>query len=165
MINQQRLTRLKQRFGFNQWSDSERPPYGGSPDEIDITRLVSGWHLASSGVDAADGLPRSVRTLWQVEEGDFERVLVLDIYDCESDFSAKEFLLEQLDQFESPLMERLEGTEQMGDVAFSHPGRFVTLFAQGSRVAVIKNAGAEPVPTLEIAHQVATRLGGDKPMR
>lgn len=169
MIDQERLARLKKRFEFDRWPVSEDSPPGESPSEIDIENLIPGWTLASSEAGDTEGLPPGVRllrrSLWQAKEGDRDRVLALDIYECGSESAAKEFLLEQLDQFESPLMERLEGAELVGDVAFSHPGRYVALFARGRRVVVLKNAGSEPVPTLEIARQVDAYLDRGGPSR
>ena len=165
MIDQERLARLKKRFGFDQWSvDKDSPTNEGSAD-IDVEGLIPGWELAGADPDDTEGLPPSVRSLWQEEKGDRDRVLALDLYECGSESAAREFLLEQLDQFESPLMERLEGAELVGDVAFSHPGRYVALFAHGRRVIVLKNAGSEPVPTLEIARQIDAFLGRGDPSR
>ncbi len=164
MIDQERLARLKQRFGFDQWVAGEDSP-SKVPEKVDVEDLIPAWNLAGSESDDMPGRPPGIRSLWQAKKGDHGRVLALEIYECETESAARELLLELLDQFQSPLMERLEGAELMGDVAFSHPGRYVALFVRGRRVVVLKNAGSEPVSTIEVARQVDGYLNRGKPAR
>jgi|tagenome__1003787_1003787.scaffolds.fasta_scaffold20419364_2 hypothetical protein len=147
-MNAERLERLKKRYGWEEWGEvpagrKETSPLAARVDE----GLFPGWKLQRTDPLSGEGLPGGIRTMWVRDEG---AVLSVEIWQCASPAAARELLLQVLEQFESPRVERAQGAAAVGEVAFVH-GEQTLLFARGNLVVLVRNAGARIVSVLDAA--------------
>ena len=100
---------------------------------------------------AVPGWPAATDSLWVGEEDDAPPVRV-DVYETVSRAEAREHLLRQLAEFQSPLLERRP--DGPGDVAFGMPGVYSIVFARANMVVVVRSAGDEPEPVEAVAREL-----------
>ena len=158
-MNAQRQEKLRKRYGYEQWG---RPAEGGEVRGFQADRgLLPGWKLERADpVPDAEG-PRLVRSIWTRGEG-VEEVLDVEIWECGSAAEAREVLLEVLDQFESPHIERVEGP---GEIAFAQrDSEAMLLFLRANLVVRVRSVGRNVLPVTQTARELDSRLatGGDR---
>lgn len=156
-MNGERLKHLKQRYGFDDWPAA----YGAGGGDLRLPTLpaglLPGYSLHRSEPLREEGLPPGLRILWVEGSGAEGTILSAELWQCPSASAARELLLEILDQFQSPLVERLEGTRAAGDLAFGH-GEHAIVFTLRNLVVQIRNAGREVTPVAEAAQRLARAL-------
>jgi hypothetical protein len=147
-MNAERLERLKKRYGWDEWGEApagreETPSLAARVDE----GLLPGWRLQRTDPLSGEDLPGGIRTMWVRDEG---VALSVEIWQCASSAAARELLLQVLERFESPRVERAQGAAAVGEVAFAH-GEQTLLFARKNLVVLVRNAGPRIVPALDAA--------------
>lgn len=150
--NAERLERLKARYGWDQWPGG---PTGGELRGVRVgSELLPEWRLEHVDEVRAEGRPPLQHALFT---RDRDAALSVEVWECTSTAEARAFLLELLDEFESPLVARATGAAAVGDVAFVH-GEYMALFARGNLVVRLGNAGRELVAVEGPAREIAARL-------
>lgn len=149
---------LKQRFEQERWRganamDEELFVHGFLP----TPDLLDSWGAARVQIIEAPDWPRTVESIWQQSPEDRDRLLRLDVFECDSRENAHDFLIRFLGNFQSPLIERVEGTP-FGDVTFAGPNQTFAVFARANLVVALRNAGPEVIPAAEFAYQVDAEL-------
>ena len=146
---------LRQRFKLDEWrgeraSDEDLHLFGFffNGDELD------GWNAERLRQVPADAWPPSTRTMWSQGERS-ERLLQVDVFECDSRADAHDLLVIVLGDFQSPLVERVSGP---GDVAFAHPGDMAIAFARGNAVSLVRTAGERTVEVGEAAAKLDEHL-------
>jgi hypothetical protein len=138
------LSVLKERYRFDEWKDarSEVPSQRREPPALSGSEFP-GWRLArqSRRAPAVTGVRSFLRSTWQGATPD--RLLSVDLYECDTAAAARETLLRQLAEFQGPPLTALPG---IGDVAFAMPGETAIVFARGHVVAALRNAGRSVEP-------------------
>lgn len=141
------------RYGFDDWRESRAEEalfvwlffLGGEE--------LPGRRAARIESDEAPGWPPATHSLWVGEEETSPPVRV-DVYETRSPEEAREHLLRQLGEFESPALERRDGP---GDVAFGTAGDRALVFARANLVVLVRNAGVE-VASVEPVGDALDRL-------
>jgi hypothetical protein len=159
-MNGERIERLKDRYGFGEWSSAgPQPPVG----RVTVASLLGPeWVLDHVDVvetaEAPAGAqePRAWQAVWRSAKG--ELAVSAYLRRCESPGEAREHLLRLLDQFQSPLLERAGGSASVGDVAFAPPGDRAVLFAASNLAALVRSVGRDPVGARAVAVAMLTRL-------
>lgn len=157
-IETARLEHLRRRYGYGDWSGKGRSDIPSEAGRVDLKLLsLPGWRLQH--VDVLEDQPgrRVSQSIWSLEAEGKDEVLSIDVYECASRQDAHDFLLELLDQFQSPLIDRLT-QDAPGDVAFAHPGGYAVVFAVANLVIVLRNAGRELVPVTGLARTIQEQL-------
>jgi hypothetical protein len=155
-MNAQRRERIIKRY------DLEEQPRGTEPQEriqglqVDST-LLPEWRLEHVDPVTRPEQPPGTRSLWTRGERGSEQILSVEIWECDSPAAAREFLLEALDQFESPEVERATDARAVGDIAFAYRDHAL-LYARANLVVLIRNAGRELVPVAGPAREIDERL-------
>lgn len=156
-MNGERLKHLKQRYGFDDWPAA----YGAGGGDLRLPASPAGllpdYSLHRSEPLHEEDLPPGLRILWIGGGGAEGTILSAEFWQCPSAAAARELLLEILDQFQSPLLERLEGARAAGDLAFGH-GEHALVFTLRNLVVQIRNAGREVIPVAEAAQRLARVL-------
>jgi hypothetical protein len=137
------LDEFGKRYGFDDWRE---PPSGG--EALFIWRFALGGQelpghhpLRIDTVEQPD-LPSRIESLWRPEREDAERALLrVDASEASSVTEARAVLLRVLAQFQSPLIERIDGGP--GDIAFGLSGYRSLVFARANVIVVVLNAGDE----------------------
>jgi hypothetical protein len=157
-MDDQQLDYLKQRHAYETWRDRNT-----LEENLFIWRFFlsgdefPGWHAHRIQPMASSQWPPHIKSIWQRPGGKKEELLSVDVYECESRIAAHEFLLQLLDQFMSPLVQRREEIE-VGDVAFAGPEDTQILFARANLVLSLGNAGSDLIPVSDIARQFDEQL-------
>jgi hypothetical protein len=146
------LDRLKKRYGYEEWRGGQE---AGTVRGVRPEDLLPGWQLDHADPLREEGYPPGTRAI--LVRAGREEALALEVWECASVAAARELLLELLDQFESPLVERAEGPAAVGDVAFAH-GAHAVLFARANVVVRLRNAGRRLLPVGEPARELDARL-------
>ena len=152
---------LRERYRFDEWKEGSarapegegtRPPVTFRGDEI------PGWRLVRQTARDAPprGHPPFARAMWEGESP--EHLAAVDVYSCASPAAAREYLLHLLGEFQGPTLTRAAALD-VGDVAFVTPGDTAVLFARGSLVAVVRNAGRRVEPLGGVARALDAALG------
>lgn len=153
-----RISRLKDRYQAETWS-SGTEPYDVRA-ELDLeSALLPGWSVLDVATESREDGPESQTLLLRGADEEREEILKIEIHRYPDAQAARDGLLALLDQFEGPVVERLESGEAPGEAAFSVPGGYLTLFVQGNAVVRVSNAGRDLVPTAQQALSVSTALG------
>jgi hypothetical protein len=118
--------------------------------------LLEGWIAVRSRVIEQPGWPRIARSMWQASAGG-ERLLRVDVHECDSREEAHDFLVYLLGTLQGPLPERDE-EPPVGDVAFTLPRGRSSLFARANLVIAVLNAGPEVVPVIGPAERVDAEI-------
>lgn len=149
--NAERLERLKARYDWDRWGQ----PTGGELRGVRVgADLLPEWRLEHVDEVQAEGRPPLRHALFT---RDRDVALSVEVWECTSTAEARAFLLELLDEFESPLVAQATGAAAVGDVAFVH-GEYMALFARGNLVVRLGNAGRELVAVEGPAREIAARL-------
>jgi hypothetical protein len=159
-MNGERIERLKQRYRYAEWSSAEpKPPIATVPvpsllgpewvlDHVDVVETDE------TAVGAPD--PRAWQAAWRSAKG--EQAVSAYLRRCASAAEASEHLLQLLDQFQSPLVERVAGANAVGDVSFAPPGDRAVLFAVSNLVALVRSVGRDAVSARGAAVTMLARL-------
>ena len=154
-MDDNRLSRLKDRYQAETW--------GTEPDEaaqeLDLEAApASGWSVLDVSKQVVEDGPEAQTILLRGPDEEREQILKVDLVRYADAQAARDGLLSLLDNFEGPVVERLEGEAALGQAAFSVPGGYVTLFVQGNAVVRVSNAGRDLVPTAEQASSISRAL-------
>ena len=137
---------LQERYDFAAWR------YPGQPSE---TLFVLNYLIAPSDLagyraehieelDASEGWPRSVRSLWRSKDAD-EGPIAVEVFEADwTRAAARETLAQSLGQFQAVL----EPDEEVGEVAFATPVRGAVAFALTNLVGLVRTAGGPTNPWL-----------------
>jgi hypothetical protein len=101
--------------------------------------------------------PRVIQSVWQPAARQTGTIVSVDTYECASRAAAHELLIRTLGEFQSPLLRR-QAENVAGDVAFTHPGSGIMLFARANHLIVIRSIGQVTVPVTELARQLDNDL-------
>src|SRR5271169_244823 len=112
---------------------------------------VPGWKLQRLQHDHP-AKQTTVHSLWS-HGGSTSELLAVDVFECSSVEAAHDQVLEALGNMQSGVVERLDGKNTPGDVAFGLNDTMV-LFARANLVVLIRNAGPSVVRVGEIARQL-----------
>lgn len=174
-MNEQQNEELKSRFNFAEWRN--RTTLGENlfiwrffflGDEFPNWQLHQTRTLAApppeqrpAGLRTLDqevvGSPRLVQSVWRPAVSGPDALLSVDTYECASRLAAHELLIRILGEFQSPLLER-RPVGEAGDIAISHPGSGITLFARANQVVVIRSTGRTPLRVTELAQKFDREL-------
>lgn len=158
-MNAQRQEKLRKRYGYDQWG---RPAQGGEVRGVQVDQgLLPGWKLERADPVRDEEGRRALRSIWTRGEG-AEEILDVEVWECGSAAEARDVLLEVLDEFESPHIERIEGP---GEVAFAQrDSDAVVLFVRANLVVRVRSVGRNVLPVRETARELDSRLtaGDDK---
>lgn len=133
---------LAERFAFDEWRGRST-----LEEELFVWTFaflgeeLPGWTLVElQQLPRAAGGPPVTRGLWGSTSRGRERVLEVQVTECESRLDAHTALLGALRQFQSPLVRR-DDRVAVGDIAFGGPGRVPTmlLFARANLVYLVRN--------------------------
>lgn len=116
---------------------------------------IPGWTLVRTQ-RKEETKPPSVHSMWRRDETGDELISVR-IIECENAAAAREHLLEELGNFESPVIQRRTGPDAVGDVSFGL-GDTMILFALANLVVMILNAGPKVVYVTSIAKALETSI-------
>ena len=148
---------LRRRFDFTDWPQPSEERVARSTERFAaVGALLGGWRaqrVAEVPVPRATAASRSV---WGREERS-DTLISVELIEAESSGQAREILLDLLNEFESPQVER-QSQAVAGDVAFTVPGDTVALFAHANVVALVRNAGREVVSVADFARQLDRSL-------
>lgn len=150
---------LERRYEYSAWkaaADVESQTHLTMPafrgDEL------PGWSLQrASKSRQLDGTPL-VRGFW-VADGDPERVLDVEVFDCSRACGARAFMLTLLGDMQGATASR-EPAESLGDVAFRLGGDKAVVFARRNVVVRIRNAGNAVASGIAPARALDNRLTG-----
>ena len=151
---------LKQRYSYEAWRDRNtleenlliwRYPLDGIE--------FPGWRLIRSQEIQTPGWPPAIQSVWQPTESEAGALMIVSIYETPSRSDAHEFLIQLLDEFQSPQVTRLE-EGNIGDVAFAPPGDTSILFARANVVALMQNGGSQIVALTQLAIWLDKILSG-----
>ena len=148
---------LRRRFDFESWKSA--PPGAAevaSGGVAEVGSELGRWTARRAEPVTVPRARAASLSMWQ-EAASVEALLRLDLIETDSVTAAREMLLELLDQFQSPQIQRVVDPSA-GELAFSAPGDTVILFARGNVVALIRNAGRRLVPVADFARLVDGRL-------
>jgi hypothetical protein len=141
---------LVQRYSAGEWLEAPASP--GTVTHVSFTGSeVPGWALVSVRRNDDNDPPVSL-SMWRHIGAD-DQVVSARLLECTDAGKAREQLLEELGNFQSPLVERRSGKEAEGDVAFGLGETMVT-FARGNLVWVVRNAGPQPTHVGEVARSL-----------
>jgi hypothetical protein len=152
-MDQQMRQFLEERSAASQWMGGGA---AGAIRNFNFTGSeISGWTLVRA--QRSEGTtPPSVLSVWR--HGDAtDEVISLRIVECTNAAAAREQLLEELGNFQSPVIQRLSGPNAVGDVAFGL-GDTMILFVRANMVVVILNAGRKVVAVTVIARGIDALL-------
>jgi hypothetical protein len=153
---------LRERYRFDEWKNGgpARPSTeGGTRGALTFRGdELPGWRLVRQTARDAPppGHPPFTRSVWQGDSP--EQLAGVDVYACASSAAAREYLLRLLGEFQGPALTRAAALD-VGDVAFVTPGDAAVLFARGSLVAVVRNAGRRVEPLGSVARALDAALG------
>lgn len=114
---------------------------------------IPGWTLVRAQ-RKEDRKPPFIHSMWRRDEAG-EELISVRITEAADPAAAREHLLEELGDFESPVIQRRTGPGAVGDVSFGL-GDTMILFALANLVVVILNAGPKVVPVTPIAKALET---------
>ena len=157
-IETARLEHVRRRYSYGDWFGKGRLDIPTKTGRVDLELLsLPGWRLQH--VDVAEEAPsrRASQSIWHRDTEGKDEALSIDVYEFASRQDAHDFLLELLDQFQSPIIERLT-KDAPGDVAFAQPGEHAVVYAVASLVIVLRNAGRQLVPVTGLARTVQEQL-------
>ena len=141
---------LVQHYSAREWLEAPASP--GTVARVSFTGSeVPGWALVSVRRKDDNNPPVSL-SMWRHIGADNE-VVSARLVECTDAGQAREQLLEELGNFESPLVERRRGKGAEGDVAFGLGETMVT-FARGNLVWVVRNAGPQPTQVGDVARSL-----------
>lgn len=149
------LELLKERYRFEEWTDA-----GTSGDRAQSVTFsgseFAGWRLVRQTRRESPGHPPFVRSMWQ---GAFpEQLLGIEVFECASPAAAREYLLQRLGESQGAVLAR-DTSVGVGDIAFATPGQTMFVFARGTAVAVVHNAGRRVEPLGGVAKSLDALLG------
>ena len=148
---------LQRRFDFDSWKSA---PRGAAEVAIggvaEVGSELGRWTARRAEPVNVPRARAASLSMWQQADS-VEALLRLDLIETDSATAAREMLLELLDQFQSPQIQRVVDPSA-GELAFIAPGDTVILFARGNVVALIRNAGRRVIPVAEFARLVDGRL-------
>ncbi|MCY7277769.1 MAG: hypothetical protein LH702_29535 [Phormidesmis sp. CAN_BIN44] len=148
-----KLDFLKQRFEYEAWRGRKT-----LEQNLFIWKFMlsgsefPGWQAAFIQPLEIPEFPPFIQSIWQRLAAEPGALLRVDVYECDSLLAAHEFLLQLLDTFQSPLIQR-QIDSPIGDVAFAPPGDVGIIFARANLVVSIHNADQTLIPIAEIAQQ------------
>jgi len=116
---------------------------------------IPGWTLVRTQ-RKEETKPPSVHSMWRRDEAG-EELISVRITESANVAAAREHLLEELGNFESPVIRRRTGPDAVGDVSFGL-GDTMILFALANLVVVILNAGPKVVSVTSIAKALETSI-------
>jgi len=146
-MDERQREHLVQHYSASEWLQA-RSAQGTAKSTTPIGSEIPGWTLVRAQ-RKEDTKPSSVHSLWRRDEAGQELISVR-ITECANAAAAKECLLEELGNFESPVIQRRTGPDAVGDVSFGL-GDTMILFALANLVVVILNAGPKVVSVTPIA--------------
>lgn len=171
------IERLKQHYEFGEWRGRAREPAGlffyhvgphlvvlpgwvvhrvhrlQSPDRR-TTQLQSVWRPA---VSAAPVPASRIPVAGTTPEAPPERLLRVDLFECDSRPSAQDLLIDLLGQVQVPDFQRGPGPE-VGDVSFhARRGQYL-VFARANVVVALGAAGEKPVDVAPLGQGVDAQL-------
>jgi hypothetical protein len=136
---------LVERYSANEWLDVQRRL--GNARTADVGSLLPpGWILIKSQRHDSSR-PPFVLSLWRSANQE-DVLLSVRIIECANTAAAREQLLEELGNFESPIIERRAGA--VGEVAFGLRDSMI-VFVRANLVVLILNAGPKVVSVYEVA--------------
>ncbi len=153
---------LKEQFQFSSWTELPAPDrlLHGPVESITKAFTPDNWKLdVTTVLQAEDGRMSLSETIWHSYPGDAE-VLRLLVYKCASVIAAREFLLNLLGGFQTPVIERrVEFPDvPIGDLAFADPEDLTFLFARSNLVVFVQNADDSLNSVLSFAQNVDLRI-------
>lgn len=158
-MESENLTAIAERFGFEEWRGKSQDSDAATLREIAIPDgTIAGLDAARIRVIALDDGTTLHRATWQAEGG--EGVNRLDLRECGSVEEAHEVLLELLANMQSPLVERLGGDLDVGDVAFAQDPSTSVVFARANVAAKVDVAPDGALRALDTARAVDEWLAG-----
>jgi hypothetical protein len=159
-MNGERVERLKERYRYGEWSTAQAMPLIAA---VPISSLLGPeWVLdhvdvVEAGESAAGAQePRAWQAVWRSAKG--EQAVSAHLRRCASVNEAREHLLQLLDEFQSPLVERVTGSGAVGDVTFAPPGDRALLFSTSNLVVLVRSVGRDPVAARGLAVTMLARL-------
>lgn len=146
---------LHERYDFAAWRDPGQP----SETLFVLNYLIAPSDLAGyraehiEELDASEGWPRSVRSLWRSKDAD-EVLIAVEVFEADSRAAARETLAQSLGQFQAVL----EPDEEVGEVAFATPVRGAVAFALANLVGLVRTAGGSHESVAAVARQLDVHL-------
>ena len=150
-----KVTFLQERYDFAAWSDPGQP----SETLFVLNYLIAPSDLAGyrperiEELDAGEGWPRSVRSLWRKEDAD-DVLIGVEVFEADSRAAARETLIQGLGQFQAVL----EPDEEVGEVAFATPVRGAVVFVLANLVGLVRAAGGPHESVAAVARQLDVHL-------
>jgi hypothetical protein len=160
-----RADELRRRYGFQTWSGNdvgdERVFFR---DYCVRSQDIPVWHVVSRRRVL---LPTGIwldRASWMQPGDPWQRLLLVESYECRSRDEAQELLAELLAQFQMPpaLVAVADGR---GGNAFADPQGANGLFVLGNVVARFGSGSAAPAPATAVADHLRTLMAARPPLR
>ena len=145
---------LVKHYSASEWLQAQSAP-GTVTGMIPGGSEIPGWTLVRAQ-RKEDTKPPSIHSMWRRDDS-AEELIAVRITDCANAAAAREHLLEELGNFESPIIQRRTGPDAAGDVSFGL-GDTMILFALANLVVVILNAGPKVVSVTPIAKALETLI-------
>jgi hypothetical protein len=152
-VSDQYIAQLEQRLNLTP------PPPEAEGDRVaapDGAPDLPGWEPVRVDREPDATPPTTTAFVRSTARGAGEVVLRIDVYELPSAGEAHRHLLRVLTDFQSPLLRVLEGSD-IGDVAVAH-GETAAVLRRANLVVVVRNAGADVVPVLDVARMVDRSL-------
>jgi hypothetical protein len=135
------------RYAASEWLDAPRKP--GNVRSVNVAgSLPQGWVLIRSQRNDSSQPPFVISIWRRAKEEDV--ILSVRVIECTDTAAAREQLLEELGNFESPVIKRRTGADAVGDIAFGLAESMI-LFARENVVVAILNGGPRVVSVFEVA--------------
>jgi hypothetical protein len=151
-MNEQQQRYLEEHYAAAEWLD--RHLTAGIIENVQLTGSeIPGWTLERARRDEHAAPPFS-HSLWRNTD-DADEIISVRITECADASTAQHQLLEELGNFQSPVIERHDGTDAVGDVSFGL-GQTMALFARANIVVTVLNAGPRPASVVPVARAVDT---------
>ncbi|MEO6446822.1 MAG: hypothetical protein ABIZ91_17015 [Gemmatimonadaceae bacterium] len=133
------LAILRERYRFAEWSEGT----GGAKDPLRVTPLrgteLPGWRLERGSTSTPRPGVSLVRGMWLSLAGN-DRLMDLELFECDSASAARLLLLELLGDMQGPPANRLP-PDALGDVAFNVGADLTIMFVRANVAVRLRNAG------------------------
>ena len=141
---------MTRHYAASEWLGG--PSTSGALTSFILTGLeIQGWTMVRGRRKEGDR-PPSFESLWSRGNAEGELISIRAV-ECADSATAREQLLEELSNFQSPAIQRRSGPDAPGDVAFGL-GETMVVFSRANLVFTVRNAGRSVVPVTPIARSL-----------
>ena len=155
---------LKEKYNFESWST-----LNNQEQKLFIWKFflsgneIEDWSIyRNQNFDSDSGIHTIISSWENLQFKRKDRMLRLEIYQCNNLHESRETMLSCLANFESPQIIRLEN-KTIGEISFGTDGNdHFTLFIYANLVVVLSSCGTELFPVTDLAKRIDNYLSKDR---